>query len=119
MAITLQKIRAKKEIRRKALEKELKKIREKLIDMDAIKIILFGSYTRGDITSRSDLDIICVMPPTRTGREWMEKIYDEIDREVDCDIIAYTEDEIKRAIPLSRFLRDALKTGSVIYEKRS
>lgn len=119
MAITLQKIRAKKEIRRKALERELKKIRKKLIDMDAIKIILFGSYTREDITSRSDLDIICVMPPTRTGREWMKKIYDEVDREVDCDIIAYTEDELERTIPLSRFLRDALKTGRVIYEKRS
>ena len=48
----------------------------------------------------------------------MEKIYDEIDREVDCDIIAYTDDELKRMTPLSRFLRDALKKGRVIYKKR-
>ena len=69
MTITLQKIRAKKEMRERALEKELKKIRKELIGMDALKIILFGSYAHGDITSRSDLDIICVMPPMRTGRE--------------------------------------------------
>jgi predicted nucleotidyltransferase len=117
MTITLQKIREKKEMRKKAIEKEIEKIRKKLIDMNALKIILFGSYAQGDITSRSDLDIICVMPSTKTGKEWMKKIYDETDREVDCDIIAYTEDELKRTIPLSRFLRNALKTGKVIYEK--
>jgi predicted nucleotidyltransferase len=118
MTITLQEIREKKEMRRRNLEKELEKIKKELIDMNALKIILFGSYSRENITSRSDLDLICVMPPTRTGREWMEKIYDEIDREVDCDIIAYTSDELERVIPVSRFFRHALKTGRLIYEKR-
>jgi hypothetical protein len=43
----------------------------------------------------------------------------QIDREVSCDILAYTEEELERTIPVSRFLRYALKTGKVIYERRS
>jgi len=118
MTVTLQKIRARKEGRERALERELERIKKDLIDMGALKIILFGSYANGNITSSSDLDIICIMPDTRSGREWMKKIYAEIDREVDSDIIAYTEEELKRTIPLSRFLRHALETGGAIYEKR-
>ena len=117
MAITLEKIRARKEKRRRALEENLEKIKKQLQDMGALRIVLFGSYAHGNVRSWSDLDIISVMPSTRTGKEWMRKIYDEIDRDVACDILAYTSDELEKAIPVSRFLRHALKTGRVIYEK--
>jgi len=119
MALTLQKIRDQKEMRRKELDSELEKITRQLIDMGAIKIILFGSYAQGDIRSWSDLDIIAIMPSKRTGREWMAKIYGEIDREVDCDILAYTGEELENTIPVSRFLRHALSAGRLIYEGRS
>jgi predicted nucleotidyltransferase len=119
MALTLQKIRDQKEVRRRKLESELEKIKTQLINMGALKIILFGSYAQGDIRSWSDLDIIAIMPSKRTGREWMAKIYGEIDREVDCDILAYTDEELENAIPVSRFLRYALRTGRLIYERGS
>ena len=85
----------------------------------AQKIILFGSFSEGHIRSWSDLDVICIMPSIRTGKEWMKKIYDEIDREVDCDILAYTKEELEKTIPVSRFLRHSIITGKVIYEKGS
>jgi predicted nucleotidyltransferase len=116
MAVTLEKIRARKEMRRKALAENLERIEKQLKDMGVLRIILFGSYASGHVRSWSDLDIIAVMPPTRTGKEWMKKIYDEIDRDVACDILAYTSDELEKTIPVSRFLRHALKTGRVIYE---
>lgn len=119
MSLTLQKIKSRKERRRRALENDLEKIRRQLEDMGALKIVLFGSYAHGRIRSWSDLDIISVMPSTRTGKEWMQKIYDEIEREVDCDILAYTKEELERITPVSRFLRHALTTGRVIYEKGS
>ena len=68
-------------------------------------------------TGLSDLDIIAVMPPSMTGKEWMMKIYAEVDRDVDCDILAYTEEELEHLLPVSRFLRHAMKTGRVIYER--
>jgi len=118
MPVTLQEIRHRKEMRRKALEKGLKEIGKDLQDMGALKIMLFGSYASGNIRSWSDLDIIAIMPPTKTGKEWMKKIYAEVNRNVDCDILAYTEAEFEETIPLSRFLRHALKTGRTIYERK-
>lgn len=117
MTLSISNIRSRKEERKKALEKDLRRIKKQLRDMGAQRIILFGSYAQGHVRSWSDLDIICVMPPTRSGREWMKKIYDEIEREVDCDILAYTSEELEMTVPVSRFLRHALKTGRVIYER--
>jgi predicted nucleotidyltransferase len=119
LSINLKQIRARKERRKKALGKNLEIIKKQLQDMGALRIILFGSYASGNIRSWSDLDIIAVMPSTKTGKEWMQKIYDEVDRQVECDILAYTEEEIEKTIPVSRFLRNALKTGKVLYERRS
>ncbi len=119
MPITLQKIRARKKMRERALEKALERIRKQLLDMGALKIVLFGSYARNQVTSWSDLDILAVMPSTKTGKEWMSVIYSEVERSIGCDIIAYTNEELENAIPLSRFLRHALETGRVIYEKGS
>jgi hypothetical protein len=53
-----------------------------------------------------------------TGKQWMGKIYEEIDRQVDSDILAFTEEELAKALPASRFLRHILATGKVIYEKK-
>ena len=119
MAITLEKIRTRKEMRKRELEDNLEKIKKQLQHMGALRIILFGSYAQGHTRSWSDLDIISVMPSTSTGREWMRKVYKDIDRDVACDILAYTEDELEKTIPVSRFLRHALKTGRVIYERES
>lgn len=117
MEITLEKIRERKEKRRKSLEENLERIKTQLQDMGALKIILFGSFASGDINSFSDLDILVVMPSTKTGKEWRGKIYAEVDRDVDCDILAYTNEELEENIPVSRFLRHALKTGRIIYER--
>jgi len=68
--------------------------------------------------SGSDLDLLVIMPETMTGKEWMGEIYGRIDRQVDSDIIAFTEEELERALPISRFIRRVLATGKVIYEKR-
>jgi hypothetical protein len=53
-----------------------------------------------------------------TGKQWMGKIYEEIDRQVDSDILAFTEEELAVALPVSRFLRHILDTGKVIFERR-
>lgn len=82
-------------------------------------MIVFGSFAHGDITSSSDLDLIAVMPSTRSGKDWISKIYDEVDRNVDCDILAYTREEIDKMLPISGILRSALDTGRTVYEALS
>lgn len=119
MSQTLQSLRDRKEARRKLLEIELEKIAAHLKVMGALKIIVFGSYAQGTVRSSSDLDILAVMPDTMKGKDWMGKIYEEIDREVDSDILAFTPQELEEAMPISRFLRHVIETGRVIYEKGS
>ena len=115
---SLQGLRARKNARQRLLESELEKISRQLQEMGALKIVVFGSFAQGSIRSSSDLDLLVIMPPIMTGRQWMGKIYDEIDREVDSDILAFTDEELERILPVSRFLRHALATGKVIYERR-
>jgi len=117
--ITLQDIKDRKEKRRQLLQSELERISEQLEVMGALKIIVFGSYAEGHVRSTSDLDIIAIMPSTMSGKKWMLKIYDEIDRNVDCDILAYTQEELEKLMPISRFVRHALDTGRIVYETRS
>ena len=114
---TLRDIRERKAIRKKKLEASLQTIVKQLKQMGALKIVLFGSFAEGDVHSWSDLDIICIMPSTHSGKEWMRRIYDEVDRDVDCDILAYTSEEFEKTLPISRFLRYAIKTGRIIYER--
>jgi predicted nucleotidyltransferase len=119
MSQTLQSLRARKENRRRLLEKELEKIVGHLRAMGALKIIVFGSYVQGHVRSSSDLDILAVMPSTMTGKDWMSRIYEEIDREADSDILAFTSQELEEAMPSNRFLRHVMDTGRVVYEKGS
>ena len=115
---TLRDIRERKEKRRKALEQSLPSIVEQLKALGALKVILFGSLVRGDTGSWSDLDLIAVMPPSLSGKEWRRKIYGQVDRGIACDIAVYNEKELEETIPISSFLRHALREGRIIYEKK-
>ena len=70
MVSSLEEIKSRKRRRKKDLEKALEEIKKQLITMGAIKIILFGSLAKNNIRSWSDLDILCVMPATKTGKKW-------------------------------------------------
>ena len=119
MSLTLEELRAQKEKRKEKLFQGLKEIVQQLKEMGAIRIILFGSVARGKVGRWSDLDLLVIMPPIKSGKEWMKEIYENVERSVDCDILAHTEEELNTHIPISRFLRYVLKTGKVVYETRS
>jgi hypothetical protein len=76
---------------------------------------------RGDTNRRwtepeSDLDILAIMSTSRTGREWVAKIHDEVDRGIACDIMAYNERELVEMLPVNRFLRQVPREGKVVYD---
>lgn len=116
---TLRSILERKEERRKVLEQNLSLIVEQLKALGALKVVLFGSLVRGDVGLRSDLDIIAIMPSFLSSREWIRKIYAEIETGIACDILVYSEGNLQEMLPTSRSLRHALKEGKVIYEARS
>nr|MDO8079382.1 nucleotidyltransferase domain-containing protein [Candidatus Freyarchaeota archaeon] len=113
----LDEILLRKERRRARLESSLDSIVSQLKGLGALKIILFGSLARGEVDVHSDLDLFVLMPPTRSGKEWMKLVYENVDRGVASDIIVYNEKEFKENLPLSRFLKNVVNSGKVVYEK--
>ena len=116
---TLKSIRERKEKRRSTLEQNLLRVVEQLKALGALKVILFGSFVRGNTGPWSDLDIIAIMPSSLSSQEWMRKIYAEVERGIACDILTYNERDLQEMLPTSSLLRHALKEGKVIYEAGS
>jgi predicted nucleotidyltransferase len=100
------------------LEESLEKILRCLAEMHEVqKVILFGSYATGRRDLFTDLDLIVVMETDKDLIHRTADLYQKLQVSVDLDLLVYTPDEfeIKRK---SAFLRQALDTGQVIYEKK-
>ena len=115
----VQEIIERKKIRKKELETALESIKHQLIELGAIKIILFGSLNIDDINIYSDLDLFVIMPSVKTGKEWMDYIYQNIERDIASDIITYNENEFKKKKDDNSFISEIIKTGTIIYEAKS
>lgn len=115
----VQEIIVRKRERKKKLEAALESIKRQLIRLGAIKIILFGSLNKGDIDIYSDLDLFVVMPSVKTGKEWMNFIYKNLEREIASDIIVYNEKEFDKNLVDNSFVNEIINTGKIIYEAES
>lgn len=79
------------------------------------KVILFGSYARGDQREGSDVDLLVVMPA------WNEiskasRISWELPAPFTLDLIVRTPKHLQRGLEESDwFLRDIMETGKVLY----
>lgn len=112
----VQEIIKKKNDRKNRLLSSLNLIVDQLKKMGALKIVLFGSLMRDEVDINSDLDLFVLMPSTKTGKEWFNIIYDQIERKVASDIIVYNEKEFNEELPWNTLLINISK-GKVIYEK--
>jgi len=90
---------------------------KQLKDFGAIKIYLFGSYVRDEIDVNSDLDIFVIMPSNKTGKEWLNFIYSNIERDVASDIIVFNDNEFKNQLSSNSFLDNIIISGRLVYEK--
>jgi predicted nucleotidyltransferase len=112
----LSKIQGKKERRRARLQEALDSLVKELATLGAFRIILFGSFARGEVDVSSDLDLLVIMPSNKTGRQWRDLIYGTVKRTGAADLIIFSEKELGENLPSSSFLQRAVK-GKVVYEK--
>jgi len=115
--LTVKEILEKKKEREKELKLALESVMKKLIDFGASKIILFGSLVKGEVDEQSDLDLLAIMPSTRSGKEWMKFIYENVERDIASEIVVFNQKEFAEKLPGSSFLENILTSGRVIYEK--
>jgi len=105
------------------IKTELDKIVSALAETGIVtKIILFGSYARGDETSDSDIDL-CVITPVRDRRpiditiDFRRKIYDI--QETSLDLFTRNQDDFSyRAAYVGSLEHEIAREGVVLYEHK-
>jgi len=85
--------------------------------LGALKVYIFGSYVRDEIDVNSDLDLLVIMPSTKTGKEWTSYIYNNVKRDISSDIIVFNDNEFKNQLPTNSFLKNIINSGRLVYEK--
>ena len=100
----------RKRIPQKAIDQVVKQIVDTFKPQ---KIILFGSYARGNPRPESDVDLLVVMDtPNRSLN-----IRRHLGVMFGLDLIVYTPKRLQERVDMGDwFLRDILKEGKVLYE---
>ena len=96
---------------------------QKILGTNLTKVILYGSYARGDYTENSDIDIMLL---TKLSNTEIDKIdnniyglaYDYfIDYGIDISVIIKNEDNYKYWLGALPFYDNIQKEGITIYEQ--
>jgi predicted nucleotidyltransferase len=101
--------------RRCELDAELARIVRQLPRLGVQRAVVFGSYARGDVGGRSDLDMILV---AERGDRFVDRcaaFYQMLSPAVGVDLLVYTPEEFE-TIRQRPFFRKAIAEGRVVYE---
>ena len=83
------------------------------------RVVLFGSWSRGEATDGSDVDLLVVMHDVQDKRRAAIEMRRSLgDLRVSKDIVVTTPDEIaSRGHVVGTVLHAALRDGKVVYER--
>ena len=84
------------------------------------KIIIFGSYVRGEMDEYSDLDFVVIKKTKKRFIKRLIEVVELIDLDLGkVDVFVYTPEEFKEMIERENpFIENVLKEGRVVYEKK-
>ncbi|MEW6240862.1 MAG: nucleotidyltransferase domain-containing protein [Chloroflexota bacterium] len=107
----------RKRIPQKAIDQVVKQIVERFKPQ---KIILFGSYARGNPRPESDVDLLVVMKTQDKKRKYSLEMRRHLGVMFGLDLVVYTSKRLKERVDMGDwFLRDVIREGKVLYETRS
>jgi len=102
----------------KTVEKEIGKIVKALKPYRPKKVVLFGSFARGDYHGLSDLDLLIIK---ETPKKFIDRIVDVLelcDSAIPVEPLVYTPSEIERLLAEGNtFITEALKDGRLLYDE--
>jgi len=83
------------------------------------KIILFGSYARGEEDEYSDLDFVIIKNTKKRFIERLIEVAKLIDNELgSVDIFVYTPEEFQKMVESGNpFIERVIKEGKIVYER--
>lgn len=109
----------KRESYARLLAQELDNLIRQLRQIPAVqRVILFGSYARGQADLLTDLDLLVVMSSNLDFVSRCANLARQLQADVALDVLVYTPDELER-LRDRPFIDHILKTGKVLYEKKS
>jgi len=104
----------RKRIPQEAIDQVVEQIVEKFKPQ---RIILFGSYARGNPRPESDVDLLVVMDTPRKKNKQSLEMRRHLEVMFGLDLVVYTSKRLKERVEMGDwFLRDVLKEGKVLYE---
>lgn len=92
-------------------------VRRLVDEAHPVKIILFGSFARGDMTKDSDLDFLVILPTVANRHAEMVRLRQALaPLPFPIDVLVYSVDEVReRGHLLGTTLYHALKEGKVLH----
>ena len=110
----------KTESRSKLLDAELKKFIEVASEeLDAEKVILFGSFAQAEgMHEWTDLDLIVVAESKLPFHQRIKQLLERVRPKVGADVFVYTPAEWERMKAERPFIKEeVLRKGKVVYER--
>ncbi|MCU0645183.1 MAG: nucleotidyltransferase domain-containing protein [bacterium] len=89
--------------------------------IDPEKIILFGSYARGDISKNSDLDLFIIKDGNHESRMMRRKVADLLwGREFGVDLFVRKTEEVEWNFRAKNpfYIHHIFKQGKILYDKK-
>ncbi len=104
-----------------AVQRELDRIVACLRTLEPERVILFGSFARGDFHEYSDIDLVIVMNTDERFIDRIGRVLEVVDvRDFDIEPLVYTPSEIDQLKARgSGFLTDVERDGKVLYERNA
>jgi predicted nucleotidyltransferase len=111
------------------IDKTIHELVISLKSSDPYKIVLFGSYAKGNPREDSDIDIMVILDNNDVAKTYKERLNKylaiqrlvrEINYKIALDILVYSKEEFRIVKNYGNYLIDEIeKTGKIIYEKAS
>ncbi len=100
---------------------DIKRVAKKIgVAANAERIILFGSFARGDVHPESDVDLFIIAPSDQPRFKRSRELYKLFSPyPFSMDLLVYTPEEVEagKKTPLS-FVATVLREGKTVYERR-
>ncbi len=98
-------------------QEELERILQSLQSYRPQRVILFGSFARGDDHGLSDVDLLIVKETDRPFVERIGEVLALCDTALPVEPLVYTPEELARLIKEGNpFIEQVLEEGKVVYE---
>jgi predicted nucleotidyltransferase len=104
--------------KREAVERELASIVKALRPYRPKKILLFGSFARGDYHALSDIDLLIVKESDKKFTDRIVEVLNLCDSTIPLEALVYTPAEYDQLLAEGNsFIDQAVREGRVLYDE--